>query len=555
MLQKKMLTFISILLIFSFILVGCQPATTTPEEATSPAAEQPAVENTEAVPATTEPVAEEVDPRLKTLVVAIDSDPAGLEPGTNKAYPIGSEIILNIFDTLVAWKAPDFTELEGRLAESWVVSDDGLVYTFKLREGVLFHDGTPFNAEAVKFSFERTLEINPYMTTYFSHITDMTVVDPMTIQMTLDASLPVFLSWLAMPQSAIVSPTAVEKYGEDFNINPVGTGPFTFVSYVPDTEVVLNANEDYFRGRAKLDSIVFRVIPDASTRRLELENGTIDLSQQNGQISSVPVEDIKAFADNESIEVVEVPSQIIRQFEFNNSNPDSPVNDIRVRQAMCYAIDYDGLVNGLLGGTANRVYGPLTTNSWGYNPEIENSAFTYDPEKARQLLTEAGYGENDLNFTMYTFQGSLWGDISTLLQANFADVGINVEIAQTEFPIYRELQTKGEFDIALDGRQPWYNDPDAHITIGYLSSLKDTAMTFRMPENAELDAKILEAQSTINQDDRKALYYDIQKELLDYVPGCYLFSNKIIIFKNVNVKGLVTNSAPPLNEYWSVYKE
>ena len=555
MLQKKMFTLLSILLIFSFVMAGCQPAATPTENAAAPAGDQPSADSEDVAPATDEGAAEEVDPRLKTLVVAIDSDPAGLEPGTNKAYPIGSEIILNIFDTLVAWKAPDFTELEGRLAESWQVSDDGLVYTFTLRDDVMFQDGTPFNADAVKYSFERTLELNSYMTSYFGHITDMTVIDPTTIQITLDASLPVFLSWLAMPQAAIVSPTAVEEYGEDFNLHPVGTGPFTFVSYVPDTEVVLNANEDYFRGRAKLDSIVFRVIPDASTRRLELENGTIDISQQNGQLYSVPVEDIKAFAENDSIEVIQVPSQIIRQLEFNNSNPDSPVNDIRVRQAMCYAIDYDGLVGGLLGGTADRVYGPLTTNSWGFNPAIEEEAYNYDPEKARELLSEAGYAANDLNFTLYTFQGSLWGDISTLLQANLADVGINVEIAQTEFPIYRDLQTTGEFDIALDGRQPWYNDPDAHITIGYLSSLKDTAMTFRMPENPELDAKILEAQSTVSQDDRKALYYDIQQELFDDVPGCYLFSNKIIIFKNVNVKGLVTNSAPPLNEYWSVYKE
>jgi peptide/nickel transport system substrate-binding protein len=554
MLQKKIFTLLSLLLVISFLLVGCQPATQPVEEAAPAAVEQPAVADTEAAPAAEVPIVES-DPKLKTLIVAIDSDPAGLEPGTNKAYPIGSEIILNIFDTLVAWKAPDFTELEGRLAESWDISDDGLIYTFKLRDGVLFQDGTPFDAEAVKFSFERTLELNPYMTPYFGHITDMTVVDPMTIQLTLDASLPVFLSWLAMPQATIVSPTAVEKFGEDFNINPVGTGPFTFVSYVPDTEVVLKANEDYYRGRAQLDTIVFRVIPDASTRRLELENGSIDLSQQNGQLYSVPVEDIKAFAENDSIEVIEVPSQIIRQFEFNNSNPNSPVNDVRVRQAMCYAIDYDGLVDGLLGGTADRVYGPLTTNSWGFNPEIKDNAFTYDPDKARELLTEAGYAANALNFKMYTFQGSLWGDISTLLQANFADVGINVEIAQTEFPIYRDLHTKGEFEIALDGRQPWYNDPDAHITIGYLSSLKDTAMTFRMPENAELDAKILAAQSAVSQDERKALYYEIQNEIFDYVPGCYLFSNKIIIFKNANVKGLVTNSAPPLNEYWSVYKD
>ncbi|MCG8507690.1 MAG: ABC transporter substrate-binding protein, partial [Rhodospirillales bacterium] len=142
----------------------------------------------------------------------------------------------------------------------------------------------------------------------------------------------------------------------------------------------------------------------------------------------------------------------------------------------------------------------------------------------------------------------------TFLQANFKDVGIDVEVAQTEFPIYRNLHTTGQHEIAMDGRQPWYNDPDAHITIGYYSPLASSAMTFRMPEDAELDALIMKAQSTVDFEERKKLYFTIQDMIMDRVPAAYLFSNKIIVFKRSNVQGLVINSAPPLNEYWSVYK-
>ncbi len=496
----------------------------------------------------------QADNHLSTLVVAVNSDPGNIEPGTNRAHPIGSEMILNIFDTLVAWTPPAFEEMEGRLAESWTVSPDGKEFTFKLRDGITFHDGADLNAEAVKFSLERTKKINPYMKANFGLISEITVLGPLEVKIALNKAMPVFLSILAQPQAAVVSPAAVEKFVDSFNVNPVGTGPFKFVSYTPDTNVILEANSDYFRGAPQLSRIIFRVIPEASTRRLELENGGIDISQQNGQLYSIPVEDIKAFNDNPDVDVIQVPSQIFRQFEFNNSHPDSPVNDIRVRQAMAYAVDYDGLLDGVLGGTASRVYGPLPTNSWAFNPAMKERAFSYDPEKSRALLAKAGYQPGELKFKLYSFQGSLWGSLCTFLQANFADVGIDVEVAQTEFPIYRNIHTTGQHEIAMDGRQPWYNDPDAHITIGYHSDLASSAMTFRMPPDEDLDNLILQAQSAVDFEERKALYFTIQEMLMDRVPAAYLFSNKIIVFKRSNVEGLVINSAPPLNEYWSVYK-
>ncbi|KFC69927.1 Dipeptide-binding ABC transporter, periplasmic substrate-binding component [Devosia sp. LC5] len=499
--------------------------------------------------------AQSSDP-AKTLVVAVPSDAVGLEPGANKAEPIGSEVILNVFDTLVAWTAPDFTQLEGRLADSWTVSPDGTEFDFKLREGIKFHDGTDFDAEAVKFSLERTKAINTYVEATFSLISDIAVVSPTEVKVTLSEPYPAFLSILAQPQAAIVSPAAVAEYGDEgFATHPVGTGPFRFASYQADTNIVLDANPDYFRGAPKLERIIYRVIPDASTRRLELENGGVDVVQQQGQLSAIAAEDVAALQSNADVAILEAPSQIIRQLEFNNNNPDSPVANIKVREAIVHAIDYDGLLQGVFGGTAERVYGPLTTNSWAFNPKMAAEAPTYDPELAKSLLTEAGIDPSSLNLTLYSFQGPLWGAVATFVQANLADIGINATIAQTEFPAYRALQTAGQFDVALDGRQPWYNDPDAHITIGYLSSLADTAMTFRMPEDAELDALILKAQQTVDQDERKQLYFDIQEKIAAKVPGAYLFSPKLIVFTRANVKGLVINSAPPLNEYWGVSKE
>jgi peptide/nickel transport system substrate-binding protein len=490
----------------------------------------------------------------KTLVVAVPSDPVALEPGTNKAEPIGSEIILNVFDALVAWTAPDFTKVEGRLAETWTVSADGKEFDFKLRPGVKFHDGTDFDAAAVKFSLERTKKTNSYVQATFGLISDIAVVSPTEVKISLAQPYPAFLSILAQPQAAIVSPAAVEKYGDSFAKNPVGTGPFVFKSAQADTNVVLEANPSYFRGAPKLSRIVYRVIPDASTRRLELENGGVDVVQQQGQLSAIAAEDIASLKKNKDVQVLEASSQIIRQLEFNNSKKDGPFADVRVRKAIASAIDYDGLLAGVFGGTAERVYGPLTSNSWAFDPKVKELSPKYDPELAKKLLTEAGVDPTSLSIKLYSFQGPLWGAVATFVQANLADIGINATIEQTEFPAYRTLQTAGQFEVALDGRQPWYNDPDAHITIGYLSSLANTAMTFRMPEDKDLDALILKAQQTADMEERKKLYFTVQEEIMKRVPGAYLFSPKLIVYARSNVKGLVINSAPPLNEYWSVSK-
>jgi peptide/nickel transport system substrate-binding protein len=508
-----------------------------------------------AVPLVSASASVQAQDQSKTLVVAVPSDPVGLEPGSNKAEPIGSEIILNVFDTLVAWTPPDFSKLEGRLATEWTVSPDGKEFSFKLREGVKFQDGTPFDAAAVKFSLERTKAANPYVKATFGLIEDIAVVSPTEVKIKLSAAYPAFLSILAQPQSAIVSPTAVEKLGDKFAASPVGTGPFAFKGAQADTNIVLEANPDYFRGAPKLEKIIYRVIPDASTRRLELENGGVDIVQQQGQLAAIAAEDIEALKANKDIKILETSSQIIRQLEFNNRKTDGPFADVKVRQAITHAIDYDGLLQGVFGGTAERVYGPLTSNNWAFDPKMKELAPKYDPEMAKKLLAEAKVDPASLNLTLYSFQGSLWGAVATFVQANLADIGINATIQQTEFPALRALQTAGQFDVALDGRQPWYNDPDAHITIGYLSSLADTAMTFRMPEDKALDDLILKAQQTADMEARKQLYFQVQEEIMKKVPAAYLFSPKLIVFERANVEGLVVNSAPPLNEYWSVYKK
>ncbi|MBB2203040.1 ABC transporter substrate-binding protein [Gluconacetobacter tumulisoli] len=492
--------------------------------------------------------------REKVLVVAIGSDPVGLEPAANRAEPIGSEIIVNIFDPLVSWARDSDAEPQGRLAESWRVGDDGRRYSFTLREGLTFHDDTPCDAEAVRFSLERTRRLNPYMRASLDAVERFEVTGRLTLDIVLLRPVPFFLSLLAQPQSGIVSPTAVRRLGPDFASHPVGTGAFRLQSYTPDVGLTLVRNPSYFRGPSTLEFLVYRVIADASTRRLELERGEIDICQQHAQLTSLPMADIDSFRRNPEIQVIEISSQIMRQLEFNNRATGGPVTDLRVRKAIAHAVDYDGLVDGVLAGTVDRAYGPLPTTNWAFDPAMRSLAPHYDPQQSRALLAAAGYAPGALQISLYTFEGTFWAAVATFLQASLAAVGIDARIEQMEFPSLRALHVAGRFEAALDGREPWYNDPDAHITIGYLSGLAETAMTFRMPPDTALDGLILQAQTEIDPTRRKTLYGQIQARLMARVPAVYLFTNKVIVFARKEVQGLVVKSTPPLNEYWSVSK-
>ena len=493
--------------------------------------------------------------KVQTLTVAIPTDPVGIEPGANRAEPIGSEIILNIFDTLVAWVHDTDSAPSPRLAESWTVTEIGDVYRFRLRPGVLFHDGTPCDAEAVRFSLVRSLEMNSYLRASLDTITAIEVENASTVTFRLARPVPFFLSLLAQPQAAIISPTAVQRLGARFGEMPVGTGAFRLLSYDPDVSVVLAANETYFRGAPPIARLVYLVIADASTRRMMLEAGDIDLCQQNGQLTALPMEDLRVFRTNPAIQVIEASSGIMRQLEFNNLLRGDAASDIRVRQAIGYAIDYDGLIDGVLAGTVERAYGPLPPQSRSADPALRATAFRYDPARARDLLRQAGFAPDTLHFTIYTFDGSFWATVATFLQANLAAVGIDVGIEQMEFPALRARHVEGRFAVALDGREAWYNDPDAHLTIGYLSSLATTAMTFRMPPDPGLDGLILQAQSCIDPARRAALYNELQEAIVARVPAVYLFSNKIIVFAGIGITGLDLRGTPPLCEYWGVRKQ
>ena len=274
------------------------------------------------------------------LVVGQVAEPKALDPHTVTAVN-DFRILVNLYDGLVRFQDGSL-DVEPALAESWEISDDGTVYTFQLREDVTFHDGTPFNAEAVKFNFDRMLnEDHPYYDTgpfplsfYFSSISETRVVDEYTVQLMLDSPFAPLISNLAYPTGLLVSPTAVREHGADYGRNPVGTGAYQFVEWESNTQVTLVRNENYWDGDAGMDRVVFRPITDGNTRVNEMLSGGLDIMVE------VPPDSVASFENNDDFALYEQAGPHVWFLILNLR--EGPFTDQRVRQAANYAINKTG---------------------------------------------------------------------------------------------------------------------------------------------------------------------------------------------------------------------
>ena len=458
------------------------------------------------------------------LIVGQIAEPKSLDPSVDTAVN-DFRILMNMYDGLVRYKDGTL-EPEPALAESWEISDDGKTYTFKLREGVTFHDGTPFNADAVKFTFDRMLnEDHPFHDTgpfplafFFSTIEETNVIDDMTVEFKLSAPYAPFLSNLAYPAGLIVSPSAVEEHGADFGRNPSGTGAFKFQEWDSNTAVVVTRNEDYWDGAPPLEAVVFRPITDANTRVAEMLSGGIDLMVE------VPPDNLAQFADDSAFTVYEQAGPHLWFLILNAK--EGPFADKRVRQAVNYAIDKKTLVENVLQGTAEVAAGPTPPAfAWAYNEELE--PYPYDPDKAMELLKEAGAEGAELTFYV-TEGGSGMLDpvaMGTAIQADLAKVGLDVNIETYEWNTFL-----GEVNPGLEGKadmaeMAWMtNDPD---TLPFLA-----LRTEAMPEqggfnsgyysNAKVDELLEKAREETDQAERAKLYKEMQDIVHEDAPWVFV---------------------------------
>lgn len=472
------------------------------------------------------------------LIVGQIAEPQSLDPHTVTATN-DFRILVNIYDGLVRYKDGTL-EVEPALAESWTISDDGKTYRFKLRQGIKFHDGSDFNAEAVKFNFDRMLKADhPFYNTgpfplsfNFSSIEAVNAIDPATVEFKLKEPFAPFLSNLAYPTGLIVSPKAVKKYGKEFGRHPSGTGPFKFAEWQSGQRVVVERNSDYWDGAPALEAIVFRPITDPNTRVAEMMAGGLDVMVE------VPPDNLATFKQDGNFAVTEQAGPHV-WFTILNAKT-GPFADKKVRQAANYAVNKKALVDNVLQGSATVAAGPIPPAfNW---VEDKTEPYPYDPEKAKALLAEAGVTNPEITFYV-TEGGSGMLDPITMgaaIQADLQAVGFKVKIETYEWNTFL-----GRVNTGLDGKadmaeMAWMtNDPD---TVPYL-----TLRTDALPDkggfnsgyysNSQLDTLLEKARTSTDQTERGKLYGKVQAIVHDDAPWLFVANWKQNAVTTAAVKG------------------
>jgi len=451
-----------------------------------------------------------------------------------------------IFDGLVELELgkPEagWATLRPALAESWTISEDGRVYTFNLRKGVTFHDGTPFNAEVAKWNYDRFS--NPeapqyskvgaaYLSFYARWIESTRVVDEHTFEVTLTQP---HYEWLQIGQSScgqpeMISPAAWEKHGdEDIALHPVGTGPFKFVEREIDVMVVLERNEDYYGEKAKLDRMIYRQITDPATRIAALRAGEINM------VTEPTWDEIENLVD-EGFQLLlqpNVPS--VWYAQFNMKHP--ALQDVRVRKALNMAIDREGVAREVLKGTGHAEYGMLSAGTFAYDPDYK--PYPYDPEGAKNLLAEAGYGDGlELTFEIFDYG---WNEAwEKWIQRDLKKVGVDVKLNKLEWMTYLGKWLQGMPEgVAMNSMGWGWSVPywTAHAT--RCDHHPPNGVNGGWYCNEKVDALYSEAIMTQDQAKATALYREanriIMEEDVAFLP-VFSYHNPILLAPEV--KGFV----------------
>lgn len=386
------------------------------------------------------------------------------------------------------------------LATSWENLDD-TTWRFKLRKGVKFHDGTPFNAQVAKMNIER-MKAAPRGKPYFGMIESVTAEDDYTILIKTNRPFAPFLKNLCIPVGGMMSPKAIEKYGKEIGSHPVGTGPFKLQDWRPKDKLVLVKNDAYWGEKAKLNQFVYRPIPEEGTRAMAFESGEIDV------ISDPLPHRIADFKANKNINVTTGPATRMVWLGFNTG--DKVLKNVKLRQAIAHAVNREEIVKYVVEGLAidaqQIIPGIIEEFSEKYN-------FAYDPQKAKKLLAEAGY-PNGLELNLWSPEGRYLKDrqIAEAAQAQLAQVGIKANLRVMEWGAYLDALFRHEQQLYIIGWGFSTGDPDAALRGCFYSTSK---FNFSNYKNPKMDELLDKGVSTLDPKKRHVIYKDLQQLLID----------------------------------------
>ncbi len=488
-----------------------------------------------------------------TLVVGVSSDIHILDPAISSDNYDWRQIY-PCYDRLVKYKVVNgkgSTEVEPMAAQSWSVSDDGLTWTFKIRKGIKFDDGTPLNAKAVKFSFERTLKIGKGPADNIGAIKTIAAVDDYTLRITLKSAFGPFLQTLATDAACIVNP-AIMKHEKDGDLAQAwlsqhtdGSGPFRLVEWKRGERAVLEAKPDYWGGKPRLKRVIIRFMRESSDRRMALEQGDIDIAE------GILIDQIPALEKNPALVVRRYPSQLVEYVYLNCQKP--ALKNPLVRQALNYAVDYKGIIDYVLQGNGVQMRGPIPEGMWGHNPNVFQ--YHHDINKAKALLKQAGV--NNLELTLiYSERRATWEQIATILQSNFADIGVKLKLQLMANPTLRDKIDRGDFELCLGAWSPDYADPSMFMNFWFDSKNWGLPGNRAFYKNDKVDQLIRKALALSDQPQRVKLYNEAQDIIMKDAPYIFLYQTQTIVPMRKSVQGYVYNPMlESMYNFEAIYKQ
>ncbi|WJR65425.1 ABC transporter substrate-binding protein [Neorhizobium sp. CSC1952] len=468
------------------------------------------------------------------ITVGMSVEPTGLDPTAAAPVAIGQVTWQNIFEGLTTIDKSG--KVQPQLAESWQISPDGLTYTFKLRQGVTFHNGVAFDSSVAKFSLDRARgadSVNPQKR-YFASIDTIETPDASTFVLKLKQPAGSLLYWLGWPASVMVEP----KSAADNKTTPIGTGPFKFASWAKGSKVDLARNPDYWNKdvSVKLDTASFRFMADPQAQAAALKAGDVDAFPE----FAAP-ELIKSFEGDKRLVTVIGNTELKVVAGMNNAR--KPFDDKRVRQALMMAVDRATVVEGAWSGLGTPIGSHYTPNDRGYKDLT--GVYPYDPEKAKALLAEAGYA-NGFTFTIKAPQMAYAQRTSQVLQAMFAEIGVTMNIETTEFPAkwVADVMKATDYDMTIVAHaEPM--DIDIYARDPYYFNYKNPAF----------NDVLKKVEATADPAEQEKLYGEAQTILADDVPALYLFVMPKLGVWDGKVKGLWENEPIPSNVLTDVHWE
>lgn len=456
------------------------------------------------------------------ISIAMKADPKTLDP-QKSIDTMSNKSITLIYDTLL--DLDENLNLKSNLAESWERLDDCNV-VFHLKKGVKFHNGEELKSEDVKFTLERAAS-SPQTLYLFKPITKVTVIDDYTVQVTTDKPFGALLNNLAAVQGGIVSKKAVLEYGDDYVNHPVGTGQYKLKEWLPGNRIVFEGFKDAYQGAPNFEELTYLTIPEVSNRMIALETGEVDVAFDIGIMDKETIE------NSNNLELVEVESPALLYLGFDQTNP--IYQNKKLREAIAYAIDNQTFVDVVFRGSAVAGDSPLPKASPAYNGNVKK--YNQDIEKAKKLLAEAGY-PNGLDIELWCMDDGPRVDMCVIIQDQLKKIGINVEIKIFEFGAYvskTALPNKELYFLS------WNSSGDGDVALYPLfhSSQHGAPGNRSFYSNKEVDKLLDKARVSVDEEERKSLYKEVQNILQEDLAIYALAYPKINLAKNKELKGLI----------------